>query len=62
MRDLGDILYLGQVAELKTICEADGMLTIGAGVTLNDAYRALMPTLSAVVDAVAALCLAAYPQ
>ncbi|MDR3482470.1 MAG: xanthine dehydrogenase small subunit [Burkholderiaceae bacterium] len=41
MRDLGDILYLGQVAELKTICEADRMLAIGAGVTLNDAYRAL---------------------
>jgi len=41
MRDLSDIIYLGQVAELKTLTEADGMLTIGAGVLLNDAYRAV---------------------
>ena len=41
MRDLGDIIYLGQVAALKTLREADGKLEIGAGVTLNDAYAAL---------------------
>ena len=41
LRDLGDIIYLGQVAELKHIDEADGMLTIGAGVSLTDAYAAL---------------------
>jgi len=41
MRDLGDIIYLGQVAALKTMREADGKLEIGAGVTLNDAYAAL---------------------
>jgi xanthine dehydrogenase small subunit len=41
MRDLGDIIYLGQVAELKTMREADGMLEIGAGVSLDDAYHAL---------------------
>jgi xanthine dehydrogenase small subunit len=41
MRNLGDIIYLGQVAELKIVREADGMLEIGAGVSLNDAYRAL---------------------
>jgi xanthine dehydrogenase small subunit len=41
LRELGDILYLGHVAALQTIVEADGMLTIGAGVTLNDAYAAL---------------------
>ena len=40
MRELGDIIYLGNVAELKTIGQADGMLDIGAGVTLNDAYAA----------------------
>jgi xanthine dehydrogenase small subunit len=39
MRDLGDIIYLGQVAELKRIEERDGMLLIGAGASLNDAYR-----------------------
>ncbi|HYD79119.1 MAG TPA: xanthine dehydrogenase small subunit [Paucimonas sp.] len=41
MRDLGTIIYLGQVAELKTMKEAGGMLEIGAGVTLNDAYAAI---------------------
>jgi xanthine dehydrogenase small subunit len=41
MRDLGTIIYLGQVAELKTTKESGGMLEIGAGVTLNDAYAAI---------------------
>ncbi len=41
MRDLGDIIYLGHVAALQSVFEADGMLDIGAGVTLEDAYRAL---------------------
>jgi len=41
MRDLGDIIYLGQVAALQTTTEADGMIEIGAGVTLEDAYRAV---------------------
>jgi xanthine dehydrogenase small subunit len=40
MRELGDIVYLGNVAELKTIVEGEGMLAIGAAVTLNDAYAA----------------------
>ncbi|MEN3291470.1 MAG: xanthine dehydrogenase small subunit [Burkholderiales bacterium] len=41
MRDLGDILYVGQVAELKTMTETDGILEIGAAVSLNDAYAAV---------------------
>jgi xanthine dehydrogenase small subunit len=41
MRDLGDIIYLGHVDALKTITESDGMLDIGAAVTLEDAYKAL---------------------
>lgn len=41
MRDLDDIIYIGQVAELKTVTERDGQLEIGAGVSLDDAYRAL---------------------
>ncbi len=41
MRDLGDIIYLGHVDALKHVTEADGMLDIGAGVTLEDAYKAL---------------------
>jgi xanthine dehydrogenase small subunit len=40
LRDIGDIIYLGQVTELKTITERDGVLEIGAGVSLNDAYAA----------------------
>jgi len=41
MRELDDIVYLGQVEELKQVAERDGMLEIGAGVTLNDAYAAV---------------------
>lgn len=41
MRVLTDIVYLGHVAELKTVREADGVLEIGAGVTLEDAYAAV---------------------
>lgn len=41
LRDLGDLLYVGAVPELGTI-ERDAMrLTIGAAVTLEDAYAAL---------------------
>ncbi|MGF6531600.1 xanthine dehydrogenase small subunit [Paraburkholderia sp. GAS206C] len=40
-RDLGDILYLGNVAELKAIERDAQTLTIGAAVTLEDAYAAL---------------------
>lgn len=38
MRDLGEIIYLGQVAELNTMTLHDRQLDIGAGVTLDDAY------------------------
>jgi xanthine dehydrogenase small subunit len=41
MRELGAIIYLGQVAELKHIQQRDGMLDIGAGASLNDAYAAV---------------------
>ena len=41
MRELNDIIYIGQVDELKTLAESGGMLEIGAGVTLNDAYAAI---------------------
>ncbi|HEX7986891.1 MAG TPA: xanthine dehydrogenase small subunit [Duganella sp.] len=41
MRELGDIIYLGHVTALQTMGEKDGMLEIGAGVSLDDAYRAL---------------------
>jgi xanthine dehydrogenase small subunit len=41
MRELAGIIYLGHVEELKTVREADGMLEVGAGVSLNDAYAAI---------------------
>jgi xanthine dehydrogenase small subunit len=41
MRELPDIIYLGQVAALKNVAEANGMIEIGAGVTLEDAYAAV---------------------
>src|SRR5262245_54807880 len=40
-RDLGDIVYLGEVAELKRIAVRDGALSIGAGASLEDAFAAL---------------------
>lgn len=41
MRPLGDIIYVREVSELKTITERDGWLEIGAAVSLNDAYEAV---------------------
>jgi xanthine dehydrogenase small subunit len=41
MRELPDIIYLGHVDALKEVAELDGMLEIGAGVTLEDAYAAV---------------------
>ncbi|MBQ0929570.1 xanthine dehydrogenase small subunit [Ideonella alba] len=49
MRELGELIWLGDVAELRRIDEADGALRIGAAVTLEDGWRALVarwPTLS----------------
>ncbi len=41
MRELTDIIYLGHVEELKNVREQGGLLEIGAGVSLNDAYAAI---------------------
>ncbi|PHV07139.1 xanthine dehydrogenase small subunit [Janthinobacterium sp. BJB412] len=41
MRDLGDMIYVRMVAELHQMEEKDGMLHIGAAVSLNDAYAAV---------------------
>jgi xanthine dehydrogenase small subunit len=40
-RDLGDLLYIGGVAELKSISRDSATLTIGAAASLEDAYAAL---------------------
>jgi xanthine dehydrogenase small subunit len=42
MRDLGDVVYLGDVAELKTITADATTLTIGAGASLESAWQALV--------------------
>jgi xanthine dehydrogenase small subunit len=41
MKKIDNIIYIGRVAELKVLHEVDGMLEIGAGINLNDAYGAL---------------------
>src|SRR5690606_12060570 len=41
-RPLPHLIYIGEVAELKEITEADDHLYIGAGVLLNPAYEALI--------------------
>jgi len=38
-RDLGHIIYLGKVVELQQISKKNGMLDIGAAVSLDEAYR-----------------------
>jgi xanthine dehydrogenase small subunit len=40
MRELDDIIWLGQVRELGKVREAGGWLEVGAGVSLEDAYAA----------------------
>ncbi|HEX7645241.1 MAG TPA: xanthine dehydrogenase small subunit [Burkholderiaceae bacterium] len=42
MRRLDNLIYLGEVEELKGTREAEGWLEIGAGVNLNDAYGAVV--------------------
>lgn len=44
LRDLGEIIYVGEVAELKTIVRTTRALQIGAAVALEDAWAALAQT------------------
>ncbi|MBS0508371.1 MAG: xanthine dehydrogenase small subunit [Proteobacteria bacterium] len=49
LRDVGNLIYLGEVAELCAIEEREGTLWIGAGASLEQAWRALAaraPTLT----------------
>ncbi|MEP7207187.1 MAG: xanthine dehydrogenase small subunit [Casimicrobiaceae bacterium] len=41
LRDLREIIFIGEIGELREIREAGGATSIGAGVNLNDAYRAI---------------------
>jgi len=42
VRDLPPLIYLGDVAELKVLREIDGMLEVGAAVTLTDAFEGIV--------------------
>ena len=51
-RDLGEVVvYVGEVAELKRIAVHDGVLSIGAGASLEDAWRALAERAPALTEA-----------
>ena len=41
LRDLGTLIHVGEVAELRRVEERDGALHIGAAASLEDAWRAL---------------------
>ncbi len=49
-RELGEIVYLGDVAALKAVEERDGALRIGAGASLETAWRALAKRWPALTD------------
>ena len=49
-RPLGDILYVGEVAEMKRVEEADGELVIGAGASLETAFAALAKRAPSLTD------------
>ena len=49
-RDLGDVIYLGNVAKLKTIRHDGQHLWIGAGAALEDAWAALVHAVPALRD------------
>ncbi|MBM3358705.1 MAG: xanthine dehydrogenase small subunit [Betaproteobacteria bacterium] len=42
LRELPPLIYLGEVAELKRVREADGIIGIGAAVALTDAFAAIV--------------------
>ena len=49
-RDVGDLIYVGGVAELRRIEESEGELRIGAGASLEDTWRALVQRAPALTD------------
>jgi xanthine dehydrogenase small subunit len=52
-RDISPVVFVGGLAELRTVSEADGVITIGAGVSYTDAYGAVtarIPALRPLLD------------
>ncbi|MEO3384705.1 xanthine dehydrogenase small subunit [Mesorhizobium sp. CAU 1741] len=53
MRDIAPVVFIGGLAELQTISETGGVMSIGAGVNYTEARRALaghIPALSVLID------------
>jgi xanthine dehydrogenase small subunit len=50
LRDLGELIYVGEVAELKRVELREGQLRIGAAASLEDAWRALAAQWPALED------------
>ncbi|MCZ2105665.1 MAG: xanthine dehydrogenase small subunit [Comamonadaceae bacterium] len=50
LRDVGDLIYVGNVAEMQRVEERDGALWIGAGAPLEDAWRALVQRAPSLMD------------
>jgi xanthine dehydrogenase small subunit len=50
LKDLGELIHVGEVAQLKRIEEHDGLLHIGAAASLEDAWRALAARWPALED------------
>jgi xanthine dehydrogenase small subunit len=50
LRDLPELIYVGEVDDLKRIDERDGVLTIGAAAPLEDAWSALCARIAALTD------------
>lgn len=53
MRDISPAIFIGDLDGLRSMSEADGMITIGAGVTYTDAFETLskrIPALGSLVD------------
>jgi xanthine dehydrogenase small subunit len=53
MRDIAPVVFVGHLDDLKNIEEADGVLTIGAGVTYTEAHAALaarIPAFGPLID------------
>jgi len=53
MRDIAPVVFIGHLDGLKTVSEADGVISIGAGVTYSEAYTALakrIPALGPLID------------
>ena len=53
MRDISPAVFIGNLAELRLMSEADGVISIGAGVTYSEAFATLaarIPALGPLID------------